>query len=140
MKNLRRYENEYSHYKQEDQRLSKYKKAFFGYCHCCHKFGHKDVDCRNRGKDQSLRRNQDTNTSKDRIPLSRVPHGNMWRRKPYYKDSEETQISNISEASKDVNEHNNAIDKNDIYSKGKQGEDVNQYTNGYEYDNGRFPF
>ena len=90
MKNLRRYENKNSHYKQKDQRFSKYKKAFFGYCHCHHKFGHKVVDCKTKGKDQSLRRKQDTNTSNDRIPVNMVPHGNMWRRKSDYKDSEET--------------------------------------------------
>ena len=48
--------------KQEDQRLPIYKGKFYGYCHCCHKFGHKDVDCRTKGKDQSLRRKKDTNT------------------------------------------------------------------------------
>ena len=100
------------------------KKAFFGYWHWCYKFGHKVVDCRTRVKDQSLRRNQDTNTSNDRRPVSRVPHGKMWWRKSYYKDSEETKISNISEASKDDDEHNSAIDKNDIHYEGKQDEDV----------------
>ena len=49
------------------------KTELFGYYHCCHKFGHKDVDCRTRGKDQSLRRKQDTNTSNDRRPVSKVP-------------------------------------------------------------------
>ena len=83
MKKLRRHANENSHYK--DQRF--YKMPFLGYCHCCHKFGHKDVDCRNKRKDQSLRSNQDINTSKDRRPVSRIPHGKMWRRNPDYKDS-----------------------------------------------------
>ena len=64
----------------------------------------------------------------------------MWRRKPDYKDSEETQISNISKASKDDDEKNNAIDKNVIHSQGKQDEYVNQYTNGDKYDNGRYLF
>ena len=69
---MRRYENENSHYKQKDQIFSKYKKAFFGYFHCCNKFGHKDIDCRTTGKDQSMRNKQDTNTSNDRRPVSRV--------------------------------------------------------------------
>ena len=47
----------------------------------------------------------------------------MWRRKSDYKDTEETQISNISEASKDDDEHNSAIDKTDIHYEGKQDED-----------------
>ena len=69
-----------------------------------------------------------------------VPHGRMWKKKQDYKDSEETQISNISKASKDDDEQNNAIDKNDIHSEGKQDEDVNKYTNGDKDDNGRCLF
>ena len=38
--------------KQEDHRFLKHKGKFYGYCHCCHKFGHKAVDCRIKGKDQ----------------------------------------------------------------------------------------
>ena len=64
----------------------------------------------------------------------------MWRRKSDYKVSEEKQISNISEVSKDDDEHNSAIDKNDIHYEGKQGEDVKEYTDGDEYDNGGFLF
>ena len=41
--------------KQKDQRFLKYKGKFFEYCHCCHKFGHKFVDCRIKGKDQSTK-------------------------------------------------------------------------------------
>ena len=41
--------------KQKDQRFPKYKIWFYGYCHCCHKFGHKDVDCRIKRKDQGLK-------------------------------------------------------------------------------------
>ena len=60
MKNLRRHANENNHYK--DQRF--YKMAFLGYCHCCHKFGHKAADCRNKRKYQSLRSKQDTKLQK----------------------------------------------------------------------------
>ena len=61
----------------------------------------------------------------------------MWRRKLDYKDSEETQISNISEVSKDDDDENNsAIDKNDIHYEGNQDEDVKEYTDGDEDDNG----
>ena len=50
-----------------------------------------------------------------------------WKIKSDYKDSEETQISNISE---DDVEHN----KNGIHFVGKQDEDVKEYTNGDEDD------
>ena len=116
--------NENIHYKQEDQRFSKYKKELFGYFHCCHNFGHKPVDFKTKGRDQTLRRKQDTNTSNDRRPISRVPHGKMWRIKSHQNDSEETQISNINEVSKDDDEHNSAINKNDIHYEEKQDGDV----------------
>ena len=48
----------------------------------------------------------------------------MWRKKLDYKDSEETQISNICEVSKNDSEHNSAIDKNDIHYEEKQDGDV----------------
>ena len=72
--------------------------------------------------------------SNDRRPVIKVLHRKTWRRNSYYKDSEETQIANISEASKDDDEHNSAIDKNNIHYDGKQDEDVKEYTNGDEYD------
>ena len=80
IKNLRRYENENSHYKQKDQIFSKYKKEFFGYCHCCHKFGHKALDCRTKGKNQSFRRKQDTDIEDVKGQVSRIPHGKIWRK------------------------------------------------------------
>ena len=119
----------------QDQRFLKHKGKFYGYCHCCHKFGHKVADCRTKGKDQSLRRKQDTNTSNDRRPISRVPHGNMWRINSNYKGSEETQNSNISEVCQDDGEHNSSIDKNDIHYEGKKDEYVKEYTDGDEDDN-----
>ena len=74
-------------------------------------------------KDQSLIRKQDMNTSNDRRLVSRVPHGlKMWRKKSNYKDSEETQISNISEVSNDDDEHNSSINKDDIHYEEKQVE------------------
>ena len=39
----------------------------------------------------------------------------MWRRKEDSKDIEEINISNISEVSKDDDEHNSAINKIDIH-------------------------
>ena len=99
--------------KQEDQRFLKHKGKFYGYCHCCHKFGHKAVDCRTKGKYQSLRRKQDTNTEHHKGQVNRIPHGKIWRKKTDYKNLEETQISNICEVSKDDDEHNNVINKTD---------------------------
>ena len=85
---------------------------------------------KNQGTDQSLRRKQDTNTSNDRRPVSRVPHGKMWRRKLDYKDSEETKITSINEVSKD----DSVVDKNDIHYDEKKNEDVKEHTNVYEDD------
>ena len=126
MKNFRRHANENSHCKEKNQVFSKH--TFYGCCHYCHKFGHKDADCRIKEEVQDLKRKEDTNilnrkiiiicfichnighftkhcnnstckpsketqkkvwkmkTKKQRNekPVSRVsrlPHGNMWRRK-----------------------------------------------------------
>ena len=46
----------------------------------------------------------------------------MWRRKEDSKYIEEIKISNISEVSKDDDEHNSSIDKNDIHYEEKQDE------------------
>ena len=108
--------------KQEDQSFTIYTGNFYGYCYCYHKFGHKDADYRTKGKEQSLRRKQDTNTEYYGSQVSMTPHGNMWKKNSIYEDSKETQISKISELSKDDNEHNSAIHKNDIhYEKNQDG-------------------
>ena len=52
--------------KQEDQSFLKHKGKLYGYCHCCHKFGHKVANYRTKGKDQSLGRKQDTNTKDEK--------------------------------------------------------------------------
>ena len=111
--------------KQEDQIFLKPKgKFFYGYHHCFHKFGHKDVDCRTKGKDQSLRRKHDTNTEDGKGQVSRIPHGKIWRKKSDSENSEEMQLSNISEVSKDDDEHNRDINKNDIHYEEMQDGDV----------------
>ena len=84
------------------QRFLKYKGKFYGYCHCCHNFGHKAVDSITKGNYQSPRRKQDINTSNDRRSVSKIPHGKMWMKRLDYEDSEKTQISNISEVFKDM--------------------------------------
>ena len=63
-----------------------------------------------------------------------MPHGKVWRKKLDYENSTETQISNISEASKDDDEHNSAINKNDIHYKENQDGDVKEYTDEDEGD------
>ena len=95
--------------KQEDQIFLKHKGKFYGYCHCCHKFGHKAANCKTKGKDQILSWKQDTKIEDDKGQVIRIPHGKIWRKNLDYENSEETQISNISEVSKDDNEHNSAI-------------------------------
>ena len=44
----------------------------------------------------------------------------MWRRKEDSKDIEEIKISNISEVSKDDDEHNSAINKNEDEGEGDE--------------------
>ena len=36
--------------KKKYQRFPKYKRTFYGYCHCCHKFCHNVVDCKIKRK------------------------------------------------------------------------------------------
>ena len=123
--------------KHEDQIFPIYKGKFYDYFYCCHKFGHKVADCTTKGKNKSLRRKQNTNTEYDKGQVRRIPHGKMWKKNSDYKDSEETQISNINDqVSKDDDEHNSAIDKNDSYYEENQDGDVKEYTdeNEDEYD------
>ena len=75
--------------KQKGQRSLKNEGSFYGYCHCCHKFGHKVVGCRIKRKYLSKESKKQTRS------VSRVPHGNMWRRKENSKYEQETKISNI---------------------------------------------
>ena len=91
------------------QRSLKNEGIFYDYCHYRHKFGHKVVECRIRRKDLSKESKKQTRL------VSRVPHGKMWRRKEDSKYIEEINSSNISEVSKDDDEHNSTINKNDIH-------------------------
>ena len=120
--------------KQKDKNYPNIKETFYGYCHWCHKFGHKVVDCITKGKVQILRRKQDTNTKDDKGQVSRIPHGKIWRKTSDYKNSEETQISNISKVSKDDDEHNSTINKDDIHYEEKKDGDIKEYTDKYEGD------
>ena len=118
--------------KKEDQRLLKHKGKFYGYCHCCHNLGHKAADCKTKRKDQSLRRKQNTNIEVDKGQVSIISREKIWKKKLDCEDSkviEEIRISNISEVSKDDDEHNNAINKIGIHYEGKQDGDVKEYTN-----------
>ena len=81
--------------KQEDQIFLIYKGKFYRYCYLCHKFGHKVVDCRIKGKDQS------TKSKRQRRSVSSVTHGKIWRIKLDGKDSEETKTPNHNKVSKD---------------------------------------
>ena len=48
--------------KQRDQGPPVDNEKFHGYCHYCHKFGHKVTNYRVRGENQRMKRKQDTNT------------------------------------------------------------------------------
>ena len=61
--------------KQKGQGFLKYEGSFYGYCHYCHKFGHKVVDCRTKRKYLSKESKKQTRS------VNRVPHGNIWKRK-----------------------------------------------------------
>ena len=69
---------------------------------------------------------------KTKKPVSRIPHGKMWRRKEDSKYVEEIKISNISEVSKDNDEHNRGINKDDILYEEKQNGDIKEYTDKVE--------
>ena len=71
---------------------------------------------------------------RNKKPVSRVPVWKIWRRKEDSKYIEEINISNISEVSKDDNEHNYATDKKSIHYKEKQDGDVKGYTDKNEGD------
>ena len=106
---------------QKSQRFLKYEGSFYGYCHYCHKFGHKVVECR-------IKRKYLIKESKKQTRLvSRVPHGKIWRRKADSKGEEETNISNIKEVSQDDEEHNSVVDKNGIHYDGKHDEYVKEH-------------
>ena len=81
-----------------------------------------------------MRRKQDTDRKHDKGQVGRIPHGKIRRKHSDYENSEETNISNISEVSKDDDEHNSAIDKNDIQYEEKQDGDVKEYTDKDEYE------
>ena len=65
-----------------------------------------------------------TKKQRNEKPVSIIPRGKMWRRKQDSKDIEELNISNISEVSKDNDEHNSAINKDDIHYEEKQDGDI----------------
>ena len=73
--------------KQEVEKFLNHKGKFYGYCHCCHKFGHKATNCRTKGKDQILTRKQDTNTEDNKGQVSRMPHEKIWKKKLDYENS-----------------------------------------------------
>ena len=58
----------------------------------------------------------------------------MWTRKEDSKDVEEIKISNISEVSKDNDEHNRGINTDGILYEEKQDGDIKEYTDKDEGD------
>ena len=84
--------------------------------------------CSSSQKNQRKVWKMKTKEQRNKKPVSRVPLGKIWRRKEDSKDIEEINISNISEVSKDDDEHNYAIDIYGIHYKEKQDGDVKGYT------------
>ena len=75
-----------------------------------------------------------TKKQRNEKPISRMPHGKIWRRKEDSKDVEEIKIPNISEVSKDNDEHNRGINKDDILYEENQDGDIQEYTDKDEGD------
>ena len=75
-----------------------------------------------------------TKEQRNKKPVSRVPLGKIQRRKEDSKDIEEINISNINEVSKDNDEHNRGINKDDILYEEKQDGDIKEYTDKDEGD------
>ena len=106
--------------KQNGQRSLKNEGSLYFYCHYCHIFGHKVVDCGIKRKYISKESNKQTRS------VRRVPHGKMWRRKVDSKGEEETNISNIKEVSQDDVNHNSVVDRNNIHYNGKHDEYIEE--------------
>ena len=64
--------------KQRDQRPLVDKEKFHGYCHYYHKFGHKVVDCKVRGENQRMKREQDTNTEHGEGQVNNTSPEKVW--------------------------------------------------------------
>ena len=103
------------------------KEKFHGYCHCCHKFGHKVADCRVRGENQRMKREQNTNAEHGEGQVNSTPPKKVWMKE--LEASEETQLSVINEISIVYVENNEVIDKNDTHHEGKLLSDVEEYPN-----------
>ena len=114
--------------KQKIQKFLKSEGSFYGYCHYCHKFGHKVVGSRINIKYLSKE-------SKKQIrSVSKVPQGKIWRRKEDSKDIEETKISNIKRVFQDDKGFNNFVYMVDIhYDRNKDDEEGITDSGGTKY-------
>ena len=61
-----------------------------GYCHYCHRFGHMVADCRVRGENQRMKREQDTNPKHGEGQVNSTPLEKVWMKE--LEASEETQL------------------------------------------------
>ena len=59
--------------KQRDQRPPVDKEKFHGYCHYYHKFGNKVADCKVKGENERMKREQDTNTEHGEGKVNSTP-------------------------------------------------------------------
>ena len=108
--------------KQRDQRHPVDKEKFHGYCHCCHKFGHKVADCIFKGENQRMKRKPDTNAERGEGQANGTPPEKVWMKE--LEASKETQFSVINEVSVVDVDNNEVIDKKDTRHEGKLLSDV----------------
>ena len=64
--------------KQRDKIPPMDKEKFHGYFHYCHNFGHKVVDCRVRGENQSMKSEHETNTGHGEGQVNSTLPGKVW--------------------------------------------------------------
>ena len=118
--------------RKEDSNITNRKRHIM--CLICHNIGHFSRHCKNRTYIPSKETHKKVWKVKTKKPVSRTTHGKMWRRKEECKDVEEINISNISEVSKDNDEHNRGINKDGILYEEKQDGDIKEYTDKDEGD------
>ena len=118
--------------KQRDQRPPVDKEKIHGYCHYCHKFGHKAADFRFRGENQRMKREQDTNAEHGEGQVNSTPPEKVWMKE--LEASKESKLSVINEVSVVDVENNEVIDKNDTHHEGNILSDVEEYIDKDEGD------
>ena len=118
--------------KQRDQKTPRDKEKIHGYCHGCHKFGHKMDDFRVKGENQRMKSKHDTNIEHGEGQANGTPPENVWMKE--LEASKESELLVINEVFVVDVENNEVIDKNDTHHEGKILSDAEYYTDKYEGD------